>query len=536
MIIPPPPPPPVNIPPPPPLYVKKDTGLLTRAMFHSYQDRTVEHLLGNPLAMLFLGLGLGKTVTSLTAFLELKEKGLAHKMLVVAPLRVCELQWEQECDKWEHLKGKLTFAKMIGSSKKRQAALFSEADIYLVNYESLGWLTLQLTSYFVEQKRDIPFDVLTFDEISKMKRSESNRFVAFKPLISEFKRRWGLTASPASNGLQNLWAQFYCLDEGERLGVEFSQFTERFFHKEGGQYGKYIPHPESEDDANNPISMSSKQMIVNRIKDITIEIPVEGNLDMPKLTVMDIIVTLPPGKYKQYVKLEQDFFVELDNGAIVEPFNSAALASKLLQFSNGILYNYPDELQPEYRVEESVHDKKYKALDDIITESGDEPIFLAYSFTSERRELLKRYPDAECLTGVKEEEAVDIMNRFNAGEIKLLIAHPMSAGHGLNLQYACSIVVWFGLNYNLELYQQFIGRIDRQGQTKPVRCYRILTRDTIDFAVRDALSSKDAVQEDLKSMIRQANESFALLDDGNVEDSDKFTNVIDAYKQLRTRK
>ena len=539
-IIAPPPPKSIIVPAPPDItnlpkdivYTPLTTDKLTLSQFHDYQTLTVNHLLSHQDAMIWLGLGLGKTVTTLTAFKDLRTMGLAKKMLVVAPLRVCELQWEQEAHKWEHLFGQFKFAKMIGTSKKRQTALFSEADIYMVNYESLRWLTLQLDYYFVKQGTPIPFDTITFDEISKMKRSESARFEAFKPLIAEFNRHWGLTASPASNGLQNLWAQYFCVDNGERLGEEYSQFIQRFFHKEGGEYGKYIPYKNEGDGTG--LDMSSKQMIVNKIKDITLEIPAEGNLDMPPFNVLDIHVALPPGKMKQYVKLEKDFFVELDNGAIVEPFNSAALASKLLQFSNGIVYNYPEEDNPEFRVEEFVHDKKYQALDDIMTESGDEPIFLAYNFSSEREELLKRYPDARCMTGVSEEEAVEIQDLFNTGQIKLLIAHPLSAGHGLNLQYACSIIVWFGLNYNLELYEQFIGRIHRQGQKNPVRCFRILSRDTIDLAVRDALNIKDIVQKDIKERMRTAEGGASMLDEMPEMSQDDLQNsVLDAYRNLK---
>ena len=280
------------------------------------------------------------------------------------------------------------------------------------------------------------------------------------------------------------------IDGGQRLGTDYSTFQSAFFYHTGEHNrGKWNPYKDTKD------------MIVNRINDITIQMSADAYLDMPELNVVDVGITLPPKKMKQYTQLEKDFFIELDNGESIEVFNRAALCNKLLQFSNGIIYNYPDPEDISVQEEEFIHDEKYKALNDIITESGDEPILLAYNFASERREILKRYPKAECLTGVKEDEAIDIMQRFNNGQIKLLIAHPLSAGHGLNLQDACHIVVWFGLNYNLELYEQFIGRIDRQGQKRPVQCFRIICNDTMDLVVMDALAHKDKTQSAMREAI-----------------------------------
>lgn len=429
------------------------------------------------------------TISSLTAFDFLRQTGGARAMLVVAPLRVCELTWRQEAVKWSHTKH-LTFSLMTGSAKKRQRALFRKADIYLVNYESLTWLATQLEHYFIDQNKPLPFDMIAFDEVSKVKRSVSKRFEAFAPIVKHIPRRVGLTASPCSNGMHDLWGQFFMVDEGERLGANYSTFQSAFFYQKGkADYGKWEPYTDTRD------------MIVNRIRDITVEMSAADHLDMPELSVIDVPVNLPPKKMAAYKDLETNFFIELDNGAEIEVFNAAALSNKLLQFSNGIIYNYPDEQDPDYQEEEFVHDEKYKALDDIVTGSGDEPILLAYQFKSERNEIMKRYPHAECLTGVKEHEAIDIMTRFNAGKIKLLIAHPLSAGHGLNLQEACHMVVWFGLNYNLELYEQFIGRIDRQGQKKPVQCFRIVCVDTMDNVVMDALEHKDETQTAMRDAI-----------------------------------
>ena len=431
------------------------------------------------------------TISSLTAFDFLRQSGQARSMLVVAPLRVCELTWRQEAENWSHTKH-LTFSIMCGSAKKRQRGLFRKADIYLVNYESLTWLATQLEHYFIDQGKPLPFDMIVFDEVSKVKRSVSKRFEAFAPIVKHIPRRVGLTASPCSNGMHDLWAQFFMLDDGDRLGTSYSTFQSAFFYQKGkGDYGKWEPYADT------------RNMITNRIKDITVEMSAEDHLDMPPFSVIDVPINLPPKKLKAYKELETNFFMELDSGGELEVFNKAALSSKLLQFSGGILYNYPDEQDPDYQVEEFIHDEKYKALAEIIEGSGDDPILLAYQFKSERNEILKRYPEAESMTGVKESEAIDIMTRFNAGEIKLLVGHGLSLGHGLNLQKACHTLVWFGLSYNLEIYEQFNGRINRQGQTNPVQCFRIVCVDTMDYAVMDALEHKDETQSAVRDAINR---------------------------------
>lgn len=462
--------------------------LLKPEQLHSYQIDTVNHAMSNKFSMLLLGIGLGKTISTLTTFVNLRRLSLTGPMLLIAPKRVIQLTWRQEALKWEHTKH-LKFSMMMGTPKQRQTALFSKADIYLINYEGLSWLTTQLQHYFINNGVKLPFNMLVLDEISKMKRSESKRFKEFAPITEHFTRRMGLTASPASNGLLNVWSQYFIIDGGERLGTRFETFQQRFFHKLPGEYGKWVNFDDSRD------------MIVAQTADITIEIAAEGNIDLPKVSIIDVPCVLPPAKMKLYKKLEETFFIELDNGADIEVFNAATLSNKLIQFSNGIVYNYPNPNEPEYRTQEDIHNEKYDALRDIYDDSGDEPILLSYQFSSEKERLLELYPDSECLTGASEEEAISIMERFNAGKIKLLIAHSMSAGHGLNFQGACSIAVWFGIGYNLELYEQFNGRIYRQGQQNHVRIFRILCENTIDQAVAMALENKHDVQQGLKDAI-----------------------------------
>ena len=432
------------------------------------------------------------TTTTLHAIMRRKRAGEVKKVLLVAPLRVIQLTWRQEAEKW-HDTHDLRFSNMTGTAKQRQMALFSNADIYMTNFESLGWLALQLQNYWINQGYEIPFEMVVWDEISKMKRPESNRFKDFAPMIEHFKYTVGLTASPASNGLHNTWGQFYVLDAGKRLGNDYKQFQSRFFHKLSGDYGKWVAYENTRD------------MIIQQVSDITIEISAEGNLELPDFQSIDIVVKLTPKLMKGYLKLESEFQVELESGEDVEVFNTQALASKLLQYSSGVIYNHPDpEGRPDYRVEEFVHKIKDEALDDIIVESGDEPILLAYNFSSERSRIMAKYPDAKCLTGATEEDAIKIMAEFNSGSLKLCLVHPLSAGFGLNLQQACSTIVWYGIPYNLESYEQTNGRIQRQGnKSTHVKCFRILCADTMDEAVADALTRKDAVQSDLKASMNK---------------------------------
>lgn len=432
------------------------------------------------------------TVSTLTSIIKRNAQGVGGRVLIVAPLRVIQMTWRQEADKWHHTKD-LKFANMTGTVKQRQQALFSNADIYLTNYESLGWLSLQLQTYWLNLDEDFPFDTIVWDEVSKMKRPESNRFKDFSPMIEHFKHRIGLTASPASNGLHNTWGQFYVVDDGERLGKDYKTFQSQFFSKGSGAYGKYIPYDNTRD------------MIVQHVADITIEVNnEETGVELPEFQVIDFFITLTPKLMKGYLALERDFELALESGEQLEIFNEASLASKLLQYCSGVVYNLPEpELRPDYRVEEFVHKLKDEALDTIIEESGDDPLMIAYGFSSERDRIMKKYPHARCLTGATEEEALAIMDEFNSGSLKLLLVHPLSAGYGLNLQKACNTIVWYGLTYNQESYEQTNGRIMRQGNvSNHVKCIRILAKDTIDLVLSQALEDKTFVQNDLKSAIR----------------------------------
>jgi len=463
--------------------------MLHPEMLHVYQDDLAMHMIENNHSMNWADMGLGKTVSLLTAIAFINNFIEKASWLIVAPKTVCQLTWRQEAEKWSHANN-LKFSSILGTEKKRQKALFTSADVYLTNYENLVWITAQLQHYFINQNKQMPFKHICFDEVSKLKHSTSNRFKEFKKILMHFERRVGLTASPASNGYENLFGQFYVVDEGKRLGTSFYKFRERYFNSiDFGNFKKYEAR------------FDTKDRIINKVKDITIELAANDYLDMPEFIVIDRVIELPQRKFKKYKGLEKDFFIELDSGKPLEVNSKVDMANKLLQFTSGIIYNKIDEFGDEVE-EEFIHDAKYKELDEILELTGDSPILLAYNFQSEKKELLKRYKDiAECMTGASEKEVVDMVERFNRGEIKLLIGHPASMGHGLNLQASCHILVWFGLNYNLEYYEQFNGRVNRQGQKNAVQCFRIIAKDTIDLVVINAVENKDKEQNDLKTAI-----------------------------------
>ena len=496
-------------PPPPPAKVQKQHPWSTHDFsnsgaelnphnFHNYQCDMINHLIncreqGLGASMLYCFLGSGKSLSILSYLAYQRAWGRNDRLLIVAPKKVCELTFIQEGVKWAHTSN-LIIKNMCGSAKHRQTTLFSsKADVLLINYESLGWLGIQLNAYFIKKGKPLPFHTICFDEISKMKRPESKRFKEFAPIAHHFSMRIGMTASPASNGIENVWGQFYCLDAGQRLGTDYNQFIQTYFHKEGGQYGKWIPYDDN----------ATKNMIVNAVADITLNIEIDGNLDMPECTIIDREVILPPRKMKDYLELERDLFIEFEHGGSLEITNSVALSNKLIQTASGRVYEQEDPEDLSTRTTHYVHDEKYFEFDEIMRETGDEPLFLLYGFTSEKDELLARYPQARCLTGADEGYAQESVDLFNRGLLKLLIAHPASVGFGLNLQYACSTVIWFGATWNLEFYDQANGRINRQGQSKPVRIIRIIARDTIESYIFTRLVQKKMDEDSLKAMMTE---------------------------------
>jgi SNF2 family DNA or RNA helicase len=340
---------------------------------------------------------------------------------------------------------------------------------------------------FVKNKRKIPFDGIVFDEISKM-NSTTNRVRSFRKVANQFKWCTGLTGTPASNGYIDLHGQFLVVDKGERLGTSKTAFRNLYYH-EAGTF-RYVPYHDTED------------RIKKRIGDITLEMSCEDYNPLPKLLINDINLEMPWSVRKLYEKMEKDFFIVLDNGSEIEVFNQVSLTNKCLQFSNGNVYPVPGD--PKW---EPVHDLKLNALEDIIEEANGSPVLCSYAYRSDASRIMEKFKSIHPinLTECKTEKALkDAMKKWKDGSCRLMIGHPASLGHGIDgLQDAGHIVVWFGLTWSLDLYEQMNARVRRQGQGSPVICHRILCSNTLDQAQVLALDSKSTTQQDLRSAVKK---------------------------------
>lgn len=444
--------------------------MLSRDDLHDYQVRGVEFIKARKRCALFLDMGLGKTTTTLTALSDLHDSMTVNKTLIIAPLRVANSVWSQECAKWSHLKD-MGVSVCTGSERQRIAALQRDADVFVINRENVLWL---VTLY----GKKWPFDCVVIDESSSFKSSSSERFKALKRVLPSTTRMVLLTGTPSPNGLLDLWAQVYLVDFGMSLGRTMSAYKQRFFETDYMGY-KFTPRP------------GADETIQNLIRPMTLSMSAEDYLELPDRIDLVERITLPSKVLTAYQSFESEMFAELPDGEEVEAISAGVLAGKLLQYANGAMYT--DALH-NYSV---LHNAKLDTLDEIIEANPNEPLLVAYNFKSDLERLLKRFPDATVLD--KDPETV---LRWNRGEIPLLLAHPASAGHGLNLQAGGSVIVWFGLSWSLELDQQFNARLHRQGQSKPVRVIRIVCADTIDERVLEVLESKDAVQSRLLKSLK----------------------------------
>lgn len=463
--------------------------MLTPEMLHPYQKRAVNHQCCHANSMLWLDMGLGKTAVTLTTIQYLQSTGWLGSVLIIAPLRVCRLVWRQEALKWQHTKD-MTFSLVMGTPDQRTRALLRPANVYLINYENLGWVSEALATYFVSKKKPLPFDGVVFDEVSKMKNSTTNRVKSFKKMYPALKWTSGLTGTPASNGYKDLHGQFLVIDGGQRLGTSKTAFRTRFYYKQGF---KEIPFHDTE------------STIKTLISDITLEMSAADYLTMPDLVINNVMVELPTEYRAQYDQLEKDFFIKLDSGAEVESFNQASLTNRLLQFSNGAMY--PVAGMPLW---EPIHDAKLDALEEIIEESNGQQILCSYAYRSDAERIMKKFHalDPINLTQCKSESALnEAMRRWKSGECRLMIGHPASMGHGIDgLQERGHTIVWYGLNWSLDLYDQMNARLHRQGQGEPVICHRILCTDTMDEAQALALDEKATTQASLRKAVKEYRE------------------------------
>ncbi len=461
--------------------------MLTIDKLHEYQKRTINHQCSMPHSMLWQDMGLGKTICTLTSITHLLNTGFLRGVIIVAPIRVVRLVWRQEAEKWAHTKH-LKFSVVAGTRDQRTRALLRPADVYLINFENLGWLAETLQTYFVKKDKPIPFNGIVWDEISKMKNSATDRVRSFRKIETQFDWTTGLTGTPASNGYKDLHGQFLVVDRGMRLGTSKTAFKTRFY-KEVGPY-KEVPLDDTAD------------IIKQLIGDITLEMSAADYNPLPDLIVNDVEVDLPKDLRARYEQMEKEFFLQLDSGKTMEMFNQASLTNKCLQFSNGAVY--PVAGLPLW---EAIHDLKLDALEDILDEAQGSPVFCSYAYRSDAERIMKRFKDLDPinLTECKSESALkNAMHRWTTGDCRLMIAHPASAGHGIDgLQKMGHTVVWFGLNWSLDLYEQMNARIRRQGQGHPVICHRILTMNTLDHAQALALDEKANTQNGLRNAVKQ---------------------------------
>jgi SNF2 family DNA or RNA helicase len=441
--------------------------------------------------MLWLDMGLGKTIITLTSLAHLIRTQYLRGVVIVAPIRVIRLVWRQEAAKWQHTKH-LKFSMVTGTRDQRTRALLRPADIYLINYENLGWLAETLQTYFVKKDKPLPFNGVVWDEISKCKNSATNRVKAVKKILDKFDWTTGLTGTPASNGYKDLHGQFLVVDKGQRLGVSKTAFRTRFYRKVGPY--KEVPYEDTED------------TIKKLIGDITLEMSAEDYNPLPDLIVNNIEIEMPDDLRTKYEKMEREFFLQLDSGKEVEMFNQASLTNKCLQFSNGAMY--PVAGMPLW---EPIHDLKLDALEEIIDEAQGSPVLCSYAYRSDAARIMEKFKhlDPINLTDCKSESALlNAMHRWKTNDCALMIGHPASMGHGIDgLQKNGHILVWFGLNWSLDLYEQMNARVRRQGQGVPVICHRIMCQDTLDQAQALALDEKATTQQGLRNAVKQYRET-----------------------------
>ena len=432
-------------------------------------------------------MGLGKTIVTLTSIWHLLNTGFLKGVLIVAPVRVCRLVWRQEALKWSHTQ-QLTFSMLLGSKDQRTRMLLQKADIYMINYENLRWLSEVLHTYFISKNKPLPFNGMVWDEISKMKNSTTQRVKSVLKVLPELQWLTGLTGTPAANGYADLHGQYLVLDGGQRLGTSKTAFRNRFYYKSGAYSYKAYDTTQTE--------------IETLIGDMTLQMSAADYNPLPDLMVNDIRLDLSKETRALYDQLEKEFFFFLDSGNGVEVFNKAALTNKCLQFSNGSVY--PVFGLPMW---EPIHSVKLDALEDVIEEANGQPVLCAYAYRSDAERIMGRFKhlDPINLTACKTESSLrGAMGRWTSGDCPLMIGHPASMGHGIDgLQETGHILTWFGLNWSLDLYDQFNARLRRQGQGAPVVCHRLIVNDTLDDAQALALDEKARTQTALRNAINK---------------------------------
>lgn len=438
---------------------------------HSYQEYAIRYIETHPISALLIDMGLGKTSITLTAICNLLFDSFeVCKVLVIAPLRVAKNTWTDEIKKWEHL-STLTYSLIVGNENERLSALNEKADIYIINRENVDWLVNKSGYKF-------DFDMVVIDELSSFKNHQSKRFKSLMKVRPLVKRIVGLTGTPSSNGLMDLFAEFKILDMGKRLGYFIGQYRNTYFKP---------------DKTNGPIVYSYKPLpnaenaIYEKISDITVSMKANEYLKMPELLTSNYVVELSNSEKNQYDEMKKSLVLEITDGEITAS-NAASLSNKLCQLSNGAIYD------DEQNIVE-IHDRKLEALEDIIESMNGKPLLIAYWYRHDLERIKSRF-------SVREIKTNEDISDWNDGKIPVALIHPASAGHGLNLQNGGSTLVWFGLTWSLELYQQTNARLYRQGQKNTVVIQHIITKGTIDEQILRALQKKNKTQADLIDAVR----------------------------------
>ena len=438
---------------------------------HEYQVYATEYILTHPIAAVLLDMGLGKSVITLTAIFDLTlDSFLVRKVLVIAPLRVARDTWPAELEKWDHLKG-LKYTVAVGSEVQRKTALMKRAQVYIINRENVEWLISRSAIPF-------DFDMVVIDELSSFKSHQAKRFKSLLKVRPKIKRIVGLTGTPSSNGLMDLWAEYRLLDMGQRLGRFIGRYREDFFvpDKRNQQViFSYKPKPGAE------------EAIYRLISDITISMKGTDYLKLPELVINEVPVKLSEKEMKTIDTMKRDLITTV-KGEDITAANAAALSGKLLQMANGAVYD-------DQGVVIHIHDRKLDALEDLIEAANGKPVLIAYWFKHDLSRIQKRF-EVEVLS------TSDSIKRWNDGEIPIAVIHPASAGHGLNLQAGGSTLVWFGLTWSLELYQQTNARLWRQGQNETVVIHHLISKGTIDERVMKALNDKNNTQSALIDAVK----------------------------------
>lgn len=440
---------------------------------YEYQRAAIQWVLDHPRCGLFLDMGLGKSVITLTALQQLMDDGEVGRTLVVAPKKVAETTWTTEAEKWDHLKS-MRVARVMGTEKQRDMALASKADVYVIGRDSFVWLVGKYGGV-------LPFDVLVIDELTSFKSSKSNRFKAMRMATPTVDRVIGLTGTPAPNGLIDLWAQMYCIDMGERLGKSVTRYREAYFDLH--RWNNIV--------VRSSVKKGCEGAIRNKIADICLSMQAKDYLQLPDMIVHEERITLSEKVMRAYTTFERDKVLEFteqhsDESVNVLANSAAGLMNKLSQYANGAVYD-------DDRNVHEVHDEKLDKLAEIVEAANGSHVLVFYQFKHDVERIMRK------LKGyvVKSYEGEKELREWNAGGIDVLLAHPMSTAFGLNMQQGGHYIVWFGTGWNLELYQQANARLHRQGQQHPVQVYKLICDGTVDMRANAALDSKKGVQQSL---------------------------------------